>query len=182
LSEPVDLSKAHIVKALITSKSSRQVGRSDPLSISAGILLYCGSYTDEKLLLSRISWKTHGKVVMFSDFSIRSRYLSIRNCNDCTVVSNARWDARLSHIAALDWPSLFRYRSDIILHNRTSEFLYKLYTRACMTGHQVEKYGHSKLCTYCGLSEDELHAVPIFSQCGYGFKILSTNYTHYVTC
>jgi hypothetical protein len=160
------LSKAHIVKASVTyALSTRSFATFEQQStLNDASLYYNGSYADQKLLLCRISWFTNDKpIIPFHNFSIRDRYRSINDNNNVVIASIARWCSRLSS-PNIDWPAHFKYLNDPLLHNRTKELLYKIYTRACMTGLRVEKFGHPNSCTYCDAPEDELH---LFIECGH---------------
>lgn len=146
--EGIDLSKAHTVKACTVQYSNK--------------LLYYGSYAEQKLLLSRISWSHSASPTLFPKFSIRSRYLSIRENHDTTIAAEARWTNQLG--LDIDWHVHYKYLKDTILSNHSKQLLYKILTRACMTGVRVQKFGHSTLCPHCDLDEDEFH---LFIDCSY---------------
>jgi hypothetical protein len=145
----VEMPKAHIVKAsvLLLQSNSRN---------SAECLYYCGSYSEQKLLLSRISWISNTHPVPFAKFNILARYRSIRDSTEKSTTPFERWDSKID--TQIDWPSLFKYVHDPIIHNRTKELLYKIYTRACMVEVRVDQFGHSIMCQQCGMIEDEIHA------------------------
>ncbi len=91
--------------------------------------------------------KKKKKVVALSCFSIHDHYISICDDNNDTISSNVRWDTHFD--TNVDWSNLFKYVWDFIFHNQTKKLLYKIYTKASMTSHQVEKFEHSKLCVNC---------------------------------
>lgn len=152
------LSKAHAVKASVMRITHN--GKSIVPSLTNESLAYSGCYSTAKLLLHRISWLSPRGRIPFSSFSIRTRYESIRAAHDTSIAACSRWNMRLN--ADLDWLSHFKYINDPILNNKNREFLYKLYTRSCMTGLRVKKFGHSQSCAHCDQDEDELH---LFIQC-----------------
>jgi hypothetical protein len=144
-----DLSKADTVKAC-TLQSSKKI-------------LYYGTYAGQKLHFLRISWSTSTSTTSFFKIAINLCYMSIRKSHDMTIAAEARWTSLLGfHI---EWSAHYRYLKDSILNNHSREFLYKIVTRACMTGTRVQfKFGHSKICPHCHLEEDEFH---LFVQCEY---------------
>jgi hypothetical protein len=120
--------------------------------------------------LSRLSWFTNDKpIIPFHRFSIRERYQSINDSSNVAIASNAKWNIRLSS-PNLDWPSHFKYLNDPLLHNKTKELLYKIYTCACMTGLRVQHFGHPSTCTYCDETEDEIH---LFIECNHVQRVRS---------
>ena len=125
--QPLTLSKAHVVKAVVMELTKHKK--------SANLLIYNGSYQDGSLMLSRIQWTTRTSTVQFPAFSINMRYRSILETNCMEVTSKAKWE--MIFATDLDWPAIYKYLHDPILHNRTKEFLYKIYTRACMVGTRV---------------------------------------------
>jgi hypothetical protein len=141
--------KAHITKAsvLLCPSNSKE---------STECIYYCGSYSEQKLLLSRISWISPTDPVPFAKFNIRARYQSIRDSIDKSTTPFERWDSKID--IQIDWTSLFKYMRDPILDNRTKELLFKIYTRACTVGVRVDRFGHSIMCQHCGMVEDEIHA------------------------
>lgn len=155
----ISLSKAHVVKAVVFVSPP---GKSNSL-----VHIYCGSYLDRSLILSRIKWKTRTTLVDFPAFSIRMRYNSILYSNCTLIASSVKWEAKFA--TTFDWSAIFSYLHDPIIHNRTKEFLYKIYTRAHMVGTRVETFkANTKSCVHCGLDEDELHA---FINCNHSIQV-----------
>jgi hypothetical protein len=83
----ITLSKAHIVKASVTNALSRRpspiTGLPTHSDLDNDAPFYNGSYADQKLLLSHLSWFTNNKpIIHFHQFSIRERYRSINDSSN----------------------------------------------------------------------------------------------------